>query len=387
MPDITALNNTPEISFIDSRSVDDIRAEMVADYEQYMTEASGATVALDRASVHRMELYAAAAQIYQAMQYIDRAGKQNLLKYSYSDWLDNVVLLKGVTRLPATAASTTVRFTLSAERAVATGIPQGTRVATPDIMGSVYFATSEYAEIPAGELTVDVTAVCTVAGADANGFEPGEVNVIVDPIPYVASAVNTAKTEGGADIESDDALATRAHLAPSSYSTAGPEGAYEYWVRTYNAAIGDVKITSDQQAGTVDICFLLEDGSGPGEEMIRGLLEYLQTGDFRPMDDLVTVSAPVEIPYKVDFKYWINKSDAAQAATIQAAVEAATAKYVEWQRKIGRDINPSKLTQLVMAAGAKRVELTAPAFTTVAGTAVAALEETAAVNYGGLEND
>lgn len=387
MPDISALQNTPEISFIDNRSVEDIRAEMVADYEKFMKEAGGGTITLERASPHRMELYAAAAQIYQVMQYIDRAGKQNLLKYSYSDWLDNVVLLKGVTRLPATAASTTVRFTLSAARTTTTGIPQGTRVATADALGSVYFATVDYAEIPAGALTVDVPAVCTVAGADANGFAPGEVNVIVDPIPYLASAVNTAATEGGADIESDDALATRAHLAPSAYSTAGPEAAYEYWVRTYNAAIGDVKITSDQQAGTVDICFLMGDGSGPGEEMIRGLLEYLRDGDFRPMDDLVTVSAPMEIQYRVDFKYWINKSDAAQAATIQAAVDAAVATYTGWQRKIGRDINPSKLTQLVMAAGAKRVEVTAPAFAQVSGATVAALAETPVVTYGGLEND
>ena len=158
-------------------------------------------------------------------------------------------------------------------------------------------------------------------------------------------------------------------------------------MRTYNSAIGDVKITSDQQAGTVDICFLMDDGTAPGEEMIRGLLEYLRDGDFRPMDDLVTVSQPEEIPYRVEFKYWINRSDAGQADTIQAAVEAAVGTYTAWQRKIGRDINPSKLTQLVMAAGAKRVELTAPAFAAVQGAAVSVLEDAPVINYGGLEND
>lgn len=381
---MAAVKNAPEISFIDGRSVNDIRAEMVADYEKYISEATGAEVRLDRASVHRMEIYAAAAQIYQAMQYIDRAGKQNLLKYSYADWLDNVVLLKGVTRLPATAAAVTLRFELSAVRTVATGIPQGTR-ATAD--SAVYFATAEYAEIPAGEMTVEVSAVCTVAGIEGNGYEAGELNVIVDPIPYVSSVINVTTTEGGADVESDADLAERAHLAPGSYSTAGPEGAYEYWIRTYNTAIGDVKITSDQQAGTIDIYFLMDDGSTPGEEMISGLLEYLQEGDFRPMDDLVRVSAPEEVTYTVDFRYWINKSDAAQALTIQAAVEAAAAQYVSWQRKIGRDINPSKLLQLVMASGAKRVEVTAPAFGNVVGARVAALAGEPVIGYGGLEDD
>lgn len=131
MPDMSAIENTPEISFIDNKTVEDVRSEMVADYEEYMTNAQGVAVSLDRASVHRMILYAAAAQIYQAMQYIDRQGKQSLLKYSYSDFLDNLAIFKGVTRNQATAATCTLRFTLSAERETATAIPQGTRVAPP----------------------------------------------------------------------------------------------------------------------------------------------------------------------------------------------------------------------------------------------------------------
>ena len=154
----SALANTPDISFIDNRGVDDIRSEMVADYEAYISAATGETVTLDRSSPHRMELYAAADQIYQAMQYIDRAGKQNLLKYSYGGFLDNLGLFKGTTRNQATAASTTIRFTLSAERPSVVSIPKGTRVA---MEGVIYFATDEYAEIPIGGMTVDVPATCT----------------------------------------------------------------------------------------------------------------------------------------------------------------------------------------------------------------------------------
>ena len=384
MPDISAIKNAPDISFIDGRTIDDIRGEMVADFERYMTEATGKPVSLARASVHRMEIYAATAQIYQAMQYIDRAGKQNLLKYSYSDYLDNVALLKGITREPAKAATTTLRFTLSAERTTVTGIPQGTRVST---VGAIYFQTTEYREIQAGEMTVDVPAICTVPGIEGNDLEPGELRILVDPIPYTDSVANIYTTEGGAEIESDEELAERAYLAPGSYSTAGPAGAYEYWVKAYNQAIGDVKICSDQQAGTVDVYFLMDDGAEPGEEMIRGLEEYLRTGDMRPMDDLVNVAAPEAVPYSVNFKYWINRSDAAMATTIQAAVEAAVAKYLEWQRHIGRDINPSKLVQMVMAAGAKCVEITAPQRTAVAGAAVAGITETPTIIYGGLEDD
>lgn len=381
---MNAIKSLPDISFIDNKDIDQVRQEMVADYESFISEATGQTVTLERSSVHRMELYAAAAQIYQAMQYIDRQGKQSILKYSYSDFLDNLAIFKGVTRNPATPATTTLRFTLSAERDTATGIPQGTRVSTA---GAIYFATDVYAEIPAGSTTVDVPATCTVAGTDGNGFAAGELATIVDPIPYVASVTNTTATEGGAEIESDDDLAERVFLAPGAYSTAGPEDGYLYHAKAYSAAIGDVVATSNQAAGTVDIVFIMADGSTPGEEMIEGLEGYLQGKTIRPMTDLVRVAAPQEVTYTINLTYYINRSDSAKAVTIQAAVAQAVADYQTWQRAIGRDINPSQLIRMVMDAGAKRVSVTAPTYTTVAATKVSALQGEATITYGGLEDD
>lgn len=381
---MNAIKSLPDISFIDNKDIDQVRQEMVADYESFISEATGQTVTLERSSVHRMELYAAAAQIYQAMQYIDRQGKQSILKYSYSDFLDNLAIFNGVTRNPATPATTTLRFTLSAERDTATGIPQGTRVSTA---GAIYFATDVYAEIPAGSTTVDVPATCTVAGTDGNGFAAGELATIVDPIPYVASVTNTTATEGGAEIESDDDLAERVFLAPGAYSTAGPEDGYLYHAKAYSAAIGDVVATSNQAAGTVDIVFIMADGSTPGEEMIEGLEGYLQGKTIRPMTDLVRVAAPQEVTYTINLTYYINRSDSAKAVTIQAAVAQAVADYQTWQRAIGRDINPSQLVHMVMDAGAKRVTVTAPTYTAVDATKVSALQGDAVISYGGLEDD
>lgn len=384
MPDISAIQNTPDVSFIDNKTIDDVRGDMVADFEAFMTEASGSRVSLGRASVHRMILYSAAAQIYQAMQYIDRAGKQSLLKYSYSEFLDNLALLKGVTREPAKAATTTIRFTASATRTLATPIPAGTRISSS---GSVYFQTTEYAEIPAGALTVDVPAECTVTGKDGNGLAIGEVSTIVDPIPYITSATNLTATEGGADVEDDATLAERVYLAPGAYSTAGPEDGYLYHAKAYNAAIGDVVATSNQEAGRVDIVFIMADGSTPGSSMISGLQAYLSGKTIRPMTDKLTVSAPEEIAYNIELTYYINRSDSARAVAIQAAVAQAVEDYKAWQRTIGRDVNPSQLAAMVMEAGAKRVTVTAPTFATVAATKVAALSGSASVTYGGLEDD
>lgn len=384
MPDFSAVKNAPDISFIDNKTIEDVRDEMVADYEEYMTKATGQTVTLPRSSPHRGVLYAAALQIYQAFQYIDRAGKQSLLKYSYSDFLDNLGLLKGVTRSPATAAVTTLRFTVSAVRQVATAIPKGTRVSAG---GSVYFATDEYAEIPAGGSTVDVPATCTDTGTEGNDLAAGDLTTMVDPLPYVASVTNTTATEGGADVESDDDLAERIYLAPGAYSAAGPEDGYLFHAKQFNPSIGDVVATSNQAAGTVDIVFIMSDGKTPGTEMINGLKEYLNGKTRRPMTDLVNVSAPAEVTYTVDLTYYINRSDSARAVAIQEAVQTAVDDYLTWQRTIGRDINPSKLVALVMAAGAKRVTVTAPTYTTVDAIKVSALSGSPTISYGGLEDD
>ena len=60
MPDISAIQNTPDVSFIDNKTIDDVRGDMVADFEAFMLQATGSKVSLGRASVHRMILYSAA---------------------------------------------------------------------------------------------------------------------------------------------------------------------------------------------------------------------------------------------------------------------------------------------------------------------------------------
>lgn len=379
MPEFTDIQKAPDISFIDGKGVDDVKAEMVADFEMYMA-AAGERVTLGRASVHRMLLYAAATQIYQAFQYADRAGKQNLLKYSYSDFLDNLALLKGVTRNPARPAETTLRFTLFGVRGSATAIPAGTRAAG----GSVFFATEKYAEIPAGDFYADVPARCTVAGAAGNGFGVGEISKQVDAIPYVASVGNITATEGGADVEKDADLAQRVYLAPSAYSTAGPEDSYKYHCRQYSASIGDVVVTSNQEAGQVDITFLMANGDSPGAATIQGLTSYLSDRNVRPLTDLVTVSAPAEVAYNITFVYYIDVGDTARAENIQAAVQKAVADYQTWQRHIGRDINPDELIYRVKNAGAKRLVVTSPTYTEVDALKAPKIGSVT-VTYGGLE--
>lgn len=379
----SSLANFPDISFIDDLTIDELIDEMVNDYQDKYKEVTGTNVSLAQADPYRLILYTCAVQIYQAMQYADRAGKQGLLKYSYGEFLDNLGALRGIARLQPTPAVTTIRFQIEEALASTVQIPAGTRVTNGN---EVYFATDEYAEISIGQTYVDVPATSTETGIANNGFRAGEIKILVETLPYISSVSNITETSGGSDIESDDSLADRIYIASSAYSVAGPADAYIYWTKTASADITDVKVTSPAPC-EVDVRFIMRGGELPEQALIDKVASVLNDSNVKPLTDKVTVSAPTTVNCDINLTYYINESDKASAESIQNLVATAVDVYKEWQcSAIGRDINPSYLIGKIMAAGAKRVEVTSPVQTTLSDTEVAEIG-TVNIVYGGIEND
>lgn len=381
IPEIARL---PDISFIDDITLDEIKAKMVSDYQQKFEEVTGQSVVLKEGEPVNLVLYACAVQLFQMYLNVDKAGKMNFLKYAYGDFLDNLGALKGVSRQDATAATCTVRFTLSAERPTVIGIPQGTRVTTQD--AEIYFATDEYAEIPIGDTYVDVICTALTAGETGNNYGAGEINVIVDPIAYVASCENLTAASGGLELEDDESLADRIYLAPANYSVAGPEAAYIYFTKLAYPGVEDVRVTSPSEC-EVDIRVTGPNGTLLSAEVLQHIEDYINSAEVKPMTDRVTVGSPDIVEYNINFTYYINKSDMASAPGIQQGVQNAVQEYIAWQAgKIGRDIEPNKLIEYVMAAGAKRVIVENPVFTVTGNIAVPKVGSQT-VTYGGLEDD
>ncbi len=375
----TILARYPEISFIDNATLADVKSEMLSDYKSKYKELTGSTPEIGAADPAKMALDAAALQIYQALQKVDRAGKAGLLKYSYGDDLDNLSALRGVERVQKTPAVTTLRFSLAATRSDAVAIPAGTRCTNP---GGKFFQTDSYAEIPAGSLYVDVPATCTESGSSGNGIT--DIDTIVDPIPYVAS-VSCTETSGGSDVEGDTSLKGRIYFAPGSYSTAGPKLAYEYWARQFVTNAVDVQVP-DSSDGNLIIRYITDDGVPTSDECSK-LAAELSASTIRPLTDHVIVEAPSVINVSLDVTYYIASSSSGSVASIQTQVAAAVADYKAWQAgKIGRDINPDALVQRLMAAGAKRVVVASPTYTTIDSSAIA-IVNTEKISYGGIEDD
>lgn len=381
---IEELQNLPEISFIDDMTIDEIQKKLVSEYENSITAITGNKYVLPQADKFRIIINSIALILYQNLQCIDRAGKQNTLKYAYGEYLDNKAAEKGVVRKTAKAATVNVKFSLEAARSSSTLIPKGTRVSNDS---DIYFETQNSEEIAAGNTDIVISCVCTEAGTLGNNIQVGELKTLVDPISYIDDVVNISISTGGTDDEDDDSLRERVFLAPSSYTTTGSADAYIYHCKLFSNDIADVIATSDVGSAVVNIIVLLKNGVIPEEELITQLQEYLNSNSIKTLTDKVVVAAPSVKKYDINLTYYINKSDRSKALLIQKNVEKAINEYILWQNsKIGRDINPDKLIEKIIAAGAKRVAISSPLYQACNQAEVPQLDNRS-ITYGGIEDD
>lgn len=337
---------------------------------------------LERADPLRIFLRGVELLLIQQRLLIDSTGKQNLLAFATGENLERLGDLVGVERLQATSAWTTLEVTLSTPREQVTTIRQGTRVTAGD---DIYFALDEPLIFLAGETIKTARATCTVTGEVGNGYTVGEINQVVDPQAFLQSVRNVTPSAGGADTETDDSLRERIHEAPEAFSCAGSEGAYIFHTKSVSALISDVAVDSETP-GTVQIYPLLEGGQLPTQEILDAIDEYLNAKTVRPLTDQLTVRVPTVFTYDLDLTYWISREDVTAAAEIQAAAEVAIQDFIEWQRsRLGRDLNPSRLTHMLLSAGVKRVDVRSPQFA-VTDKFTVAIPGSVTTTFAGLED-
>lgn len=312
----------------------------------------------------------AAVFIAQNNDYNDN-NKQKLLRFARGGVLDALGERYGVYRAAATSATTVFRFEVTAVQDSNIIITLGTRITTD---GSVYFETTEAAVLQAGNTFVDVAGACKVGGAEHNGYIVGQIATLVDLVPYVAVS-NITISSGGDDGEpydeaGDDRFRERIRLAPSMLSTAGSESSYRYHVMAADSDIVDVAVIVPS-ACEVNIYPLLKDGVIPDEDTLLKVAEALGK-DVIPMTDKVTVIAPTQVNYNLEFTYYCKEDDEAAVITAVEGESGAVEQYIKWQCEgMGRAINPDKLRHLLFEAGATRVDIVSPTYTPIDANEVA----------------
>lgn len=321
-------------------------------------------------------------------QRIDYSGKQNLLPYAVNSSLDHIGLLVGATRIPPKKAVADVKITLSGIQNSAVTIPKGTRVTAGD---NIFFVFPDDAVILAGNTTTTAKVECMMAGEIGNGYLPGQIKTMVDLVPWVKEIVNITTSAAGAEQESDEQYRERIHIAPESFSSAGPSGAYEYYALSANASIIDAYIEGPElregaRPGEVDIYVLLDKGMIPDTAVLEEVRKKCDNKRIRPLTDRVNVKAPGKKTFNFTATYYVAKSMETQQGAIQEAVNKAVEEFEQWQRsRLGRDIEPTELIYRMRAAGAKRVEV-GFAHTVVANNEIA-WASSKTITYGGIEDD
>lgn len=356
---------------------DTITKELINYYEQ----SSGRTLA--RADPVRLFIDAIILAIVQQRSIIDHAAKQNLLAYAEGEYLDHLGALLGVSRLEAAHSACTIRFTLGHYYSYDAVFPEGTRLSA----GALTFATTSSLTIKAGTLTGTVEALCTTAGTSGNGLIPGQVRQFVDVPAFDVKAENITETNGGSDVESDEAFRERIQIAPESFSVAGPAKAYEYHARSANPDIIGVAVVGppDTQPGNVNIYPLMTGGTLPSDEVLDEVLAACNAQDVRPDTDYVHVLKPEAVNYDLDVTFWVDEQDSSRAMLIRDSCVEAVDGWILWQRSaLGRDINPSELTHRLVDAGAKRCEVRSPVFRVLKDWQVGMCVDKSVI-YGGLE--
>jgi phage-related baseplate assembly protein len=379
----------PDIDFC-QKDASVIESEIITNYEQYYNGVTKQNKTLARADPVRLLLLSIIYQFTVQRSIVDSTGKENLIKYSHGDDLDNIGALYGPergSRLKPTYATTILRFTLANNVTLTADsiVPQDTLVQTGT---GIQFATDQSVVITAGTTFADVSATAVEVGSAANGFVAGQINLLVQwSAPFLVMASNTITSGGGSNVESDDHYRARIWMAPESFSVAGPKEAYEYWAASANSNIIDVSVWSDATvAGQVYIYPLMTGGVLPDSNVIAQVYAKCNADDIRPLTDQVFVQAPTVNQVTANMEYWIDKANAQFEASIMGAVRAAFQDWITWQSsEIGLDIVPSKAIQMMIDAGAKRVVVTSPAFTIIDEKTLAVINPASVLTYGGLE--
>ena len=318
--------------------------------------------------------------------------KQRFMQHSSGVILDAHGESEGCYRLAKEKARATQRFNIASVLGTNVVIPAGTRV-TAD--SEKYFATTEVAIIEAGKLYVDTVVEAVEGGADYNGYGVSQLNFLVDQVPYISNVSNLTVTSGGDNGEpypeedggiGDASYKERIKLVQSTKSTAGAESTYEYYAKSADSSIEDVKVTSPKPC-YIDIYVLCQDGAIPSAEVLAKVETACSAKEVRPLGDRVKAYGVEQVTYDIEFKYYMPVAEENAVVEYVESENGAIQRYIDWQNaKIGRTINPDRLRSEILKSdtkpiGAERIEIVSPTYKELTATQIARWSGTAKVTH------
>lgn len=332
-----------------ARDPDTVGREIVEAFEI----ASGRT--LQPGQVERLLLNALAYRESLIRIQIEHVARQNLVAFAHHPMLDYLGELVGVERLAASAASAELRFEIAGVQAFPVVIPAGTLVQSRD--GAVSFATIASVVIPPGQVDGTAVARSITPGRAGNGYAPGTLAALPQPISFVRSVSNLEETAGGADVEDDERLRVRIREAPQTFSVAGSAGAYRAHAVASHPDVVDVAVDSPAP-GKVRLSVLALGGAAPAP-VLAAVLAATSAETVRPLTDTVEVVPATRVQYSI--RATLSFEAGADPSAAYAAARSAAEQYAAaMRRRLGQGVIPSQVIAVLSVPGVRRVVLEEP---------------------------
>lgn len=325
-----------------------ITAELVADFQRL----TGKT--LYPAQIEQLYLDFLAYRETLARNAFQEGALQMLPRFARAPILDYLGEFWGVVRLPARPATVSLRFTVPAASPLGRGIPAGTRVQSGD--GRAVFATAQAASLPAFAVSVDVVAECTEAGTAGNGWQAGQLNVLVDALGLAGLTVgNTAVSLGGVAEEDDEHLRARVLLAPEAKSRGATAGYYRYEALSADSRVLDAAVISPSPR-VVNVYPLTASGA-PDAGLLAVVHAHVTADAVKGLTDQVQALIPAAVDYAITATL-TPRAGQDGPALLAAAQAAAQAFAAERAAGFGRDVVPELLVAALAVPGLYRVQQT-----------------------------
>lgn len=188
----------------------------------------------------------------------NEAANLNLAEYSRYPFVDFIGKMKNCERLKASKGTDTLQININTTFSYDLTISKGLQVKTND--GLYIFETVKNLIIPSGEMTGTVEIQSMESTSEVNKYKAGEIDTVISSsYSFIESVSNLNGVTGGSEDEDDETYIQRILLSPESFSVAGPELAYKYFVLSSHPSIVDVSLDVPNENAQVDINGIAED--------------------------------------------------------------------------------------------------------------------------------
>lgn len=287
-------------------------------YEEMLQSVQTRTgLPMDDSSDLAVRLYAASAQLESLYAYADWSRRQCFPHTAVGEYLDRHAQLQGLSRIPAAAATGSLRLQLASVKDTDHTIPSGTAFCTRD---GLRFCLTEDCVIPAGSLSNFADARCETPGALGN-VAYGAVCYFTQAPAYVTYVINLSPFSGGRDAESDEALRQRVLAACRQMPLSTNR---DYYVSVACKQPNITSAATSVSEGAVTL-YVSADYGLPTASQRAGVASAL--ADRTELGVSLTVSSPTLSPVSLSVSVWpvdgVTGQEAVQSA--KAALEALLA--------------------------------------------------------------